>query len=261
MKNRIKTLACGTAATLAVVSLSHSLQAQDITGSTSSVSSWNGSPTVLTGPTPQTGDGGSTQDNDSWGGNANGTGGFGALGETFELSSAGTLENIQLVLNGSAATFNVELYDLGPYPSGYPSTPQQLNDLGGSGGADLLQLGDSFTFNGTASPTLETLTFGGADGSLQLAAGELYMVSLDPTGADADGTWWQRGGVPTDAYSTGMAYNADGVDGMQNFEGKTGSGLTGVRDLDMAVTVVPEPSTLGLFSMGGLAWLMRRRKA
>ena len=66
--------------------------------------------------------------------------------------------------------------------------------------------------------TLQMMTFGGADANVQLVAGELYLLSLDPT-ANADGTWWVRGGVPTTG--PGKGHNADGVNGMQNFEGKT----------------------------------------
>jgi MYXO-CTERM domain-containing protein len=202
-------------------------------------------------------------DNDNWGGNANGANGFGALAQAFELNSAGTLANVQMAFAGSEATFNVELYDLGTVPAGYQAAPgnaptiTQINKvgLGGAGGVNLLQSGDSFTFYGVASnQTLQTLTFGDGDANVQLVTGELYVLSLDPK-ANADNTWWDRGGIPVAAYNTGEGLNADGVDGLQNFEGKTN-----VRDFDLAVDVlpVPEPSTWAMAAMGIGALVGRR---
>jgi hypothetical protein len=262
VKNTLRIFAFGTAA-IAAIGLSRPVQAQDITVSTSSTSSWLGVPSYQTGAGPTTDSGGTTQDNDSWGGNADGTAGFGALGQAFEVSSSGTLANAQLVMAGAAATFNVELYNLGAassyagYPAAAGSAPAitQLNALNGF--PNLLAAGDQFVFAGVASgQTLATLTFGGADANVQLLAGDLYMLSLDPT-ANADSTWWARGGTPVSAYNTGEGFNADGVSGMQNFEGKSS-----VRDFDMAVdvTVVPEPSTMALFSLGALAWASVRRR-
>jgi hypothetical protein len=250
-------------ATIAAMGLSQPVQAQNITGSTSPISAWLGTPTYETGLAPTTGNGGTSQDNDNWGGNANGTAGFGALGQSFEVSTSGTLQNVQIVMAGSAATFNVELYDLGAYPaSGYPSVPQQINQLGQNGGTgvNLLQPGDSLSYQGAAGQTLQTMTFGGADANVQLVTGELYLLSLDPT-ANADGTWWVRGGVPSTG--PGMGYNADGVNGLQNFEGKTGTGLTGIRDFDTSVTTtaVPEPCTMALLSLGALACASVRRRS
>ncbi len=281
MKITTKTLASASVAAIAAMGLAQSVHAQaagDITESQAPVgSSWSGTPGYQTGPGPTTGSGGTSQDNDSWGGNAYGTAGFGALGQSFEVTTAGTLSSVQLVMSGAAATYNVELYDLGAYPaSGYPTVPQQINSLGngGSGGANLLawtfnagtytSTYDQFTFYGAGSGVqdLVTLTFGNLDGNVQLQAGELYMLSLDPT-ANADNTWWVRGGVPVSAYNTGMGYNEDGNYGMQNFEGKSGSGNpnSGLRDFDTAVDVVPEPCTMTLLGLGAVALTsLRRRK-
>jgi hypothetical protein len=263
MKNRKVFSTISTMGVLAGLSLQ--VQGQGITGySQSSIASW-GSGTIgyETGPAPTTGSGGTSQDNDSWGGNANGTAGFGALAQSFEVTSSGTLSTAQLVMAGAAATFNVELYDLGAYPaSGYPTVPQQINGLNpaqvSSGGANLLA-STSFNFASPSGQTLETLTFGG---NVQLVTGELYLLSLDPT-ANADSTWWVRGGVPIAAYNTGMGYNADGTEGLQNFEGKSGSGSpnSGIRDFDLAITetAVPEPSTIALGVLGVSSFLFRRR--
>jgi hypothetical protein len=192
----------------AVMALATSVQAQDLTVSTSATTAWLGSPVYQTGAGPTTDSGGTTQDNNSWGGNANGSGGFGALAQMFTVTSAGTLANVQMVFAGSPANFNVELYDMGATPGGYQapsgSTPTitQINNIGSgtatgspptlTGGVNLLQAGDNIAFAGVGSgQTLLTLTLGGSDSSVHLATGELYVLTLDPTGANADNTWWR----------------------------------------------------------------------
>jgi hypothetical protein len=164
-------------------------------------------------------------------------------------------------------SFNVELYDLGPAPANYPSgnpigsgaggapSITQLNNLGVAyptgGGANLLA-STAFTYTAVAGTDLITIPFAGTPVTLQ--TGELYLLSLDPQ-ANADSTWWVRGGVPVAGYNTGEGFNADGVAGMQNFEGKST-----IRDMDMAITeVVPEPSTIALGVLGASSFLLRRR--
>ena len=184
---------------------------------------------------------------------------------TFIAGSSGTLGNVQLVLSGATMTFNVELYDMGPTPSGYPGTVggatpiTQINNVGGaapsgtlptlSGGTELLTAGDNFTYTAAAGTVIETLTFGGTDSSVSLVTGELYLLSLDPT-ANADSTWWQRGGVPVTGYNGGEGLNADGVAGLQNFEGKSS-----IRDfrLECHCGSRTDYAGLGGFGRSGLA--------
>src|SRR5580658_4740736 len=133
MKKKFLVLA---GAGVAALGLSQAAQAALIPTTTSSTSSWLGTPVYKTGPAPTTGNGGTTQDNDSWGGNANGLNGFGALAMTFEVSQAGTLGAVQLSMAGSPQLFNVELYDMGSASTYAYSTAggnvgiTQINGLG-----------------------------------------------------------------------------------------------------------------------------------
>jgi hypothetical protein len=184
---------------------------------------------------------------------------------------------------GSSGTFNVELYDLGTPQSGFQVAPggspaqiQQINTLGSAvvagsggtytGGPNLLAGNstnglDNFTFAGTASETVMTLTFGGTDSAVSLVAGELYALAIDPVGNNITGPyssiWWQRGGLTTVSGADNQAegLNEDGVDGMQVFEGKST-----VRDFDLAITeVVPEPASISLVALGAVGLFSRRR--
>jgi hypothetical protein len=250
-------------AVVAAMGLSQAARAS-VVGSTTSTAAWTGPGTLVfqTGAAPTTDSGGTTTDNDNWGGNANGTAGFGALAEAFEVTSAGTLTTAQMTMaGGPGITFNVELYNLGTAPAGYQAAPgsaptiTQINGVGGAGSPNLLAAGDQFTYNGTSGQNVEVLTFGGADAGVTLTPGNVYVLSLDPT-ANADSVWWVRGGIPVAAYNTGEGMNADGVNGLGNFEGKTS-----VRDLDSAITVsVPEPASIGLLAVTGLEIMGRRRR-
>jgi len=212
--------------------------------------------------------GGTTNDPDSWGGGANGVNGYGALAEAFTVNQSGNLASAQVVLAGSTGSFSVELYDLGTPQSGYqsasgsPGQIQQINGIGGAvgagsggtynGGPNLLTAGDNFTFYGSSADSIVTLDFAE---TVPLSTGQLYVLSLDPTAAVAGGNAvsWLRGGLPAAAYNTGEGLNADGVAGMQTFEGKTS-----VRNLDAAIQV-PEPTSIALVSIAAVGLMARRR--
>jgi hypothetical protein len=244
-----------------------SVQAQNynyVSESTASTASWVGTYNVATGATPTAPSGGTSVEGTWYGsqGGSYGTGGFGGTGQTFEVSTAGTLQNVQFVFAGGSANFNIELYDLGAYPaSGYPTTPSYFNGVGTVNYNDMLSQNDNFTFYGAAGDALVTLSFDNSDAATWLYPGELYMFTLDPT-STPNNVYYVRGGYASGAaqFNTGQEYLTFSTQGeYQNFEGKSG-GTSGVRNMDMAVDTVPEPSTIALGVMGLSSLLLRRRK-
>jgi hypothetical protein len=255
MKNKIRTFAiCG--GILAAAGLNTSVQAA-ISEAENNGITWLGTPTYLVAA-GATAASFTVAENNYNAGGAGGAGGFGALSQSFTLSSgqAGTLSSIQLVLSGSANTFDVELIDLGAYPvSGYPATSASYNptSLG-----SILSAGAKFTYAGTAgnNANVVQLTFSGAD-AVNLNAGELYAFQIDPTTAPATQTVWFRanlGGLGQE-YRMNQFTSGSGVMGALN-------GAT--RDASFALTIAPapEPTTLALAGLGGLASLvaLRRKK-
>lgn len=243
MKNSIKALI-----TLSILALATSVQAS-VSESDGLGTSWIGTPTFTSGGPPTT----FTTSEGNFGG-SNGANGFGALSQSFELSTSGVLQNIQLVLAGTVQTFNVELYDLGPYPaSGYPSTSSTYTP---GSQPDLFTAADQFTYNGGAagSQSVAELTFSAADASITLNAGELYALQIDPT-ATPD-SFWARDGVET---VNGQAYRMN-----QFSSGNMGAINGAIRDFGLAVTVapVPEPTSMALIGLGGFlgTFIIRRQK-
>jgi hypothetical protein len=251
MKNTIKAFACGTVATLAAIGLSHQVQGQNyVTESQTSTLAWSGTPVYQTGPTPESGSGGSTHDVSNWG-TGGGVNGCGSVGQAFTVTSAGYLTSAQLVMAGNTGTFNVELYDVGSasslgFPPIYssetavPSAMNQININASYGRPNLLSTGDSFTTTPMAGEELITLTFSGVDANVYLTTGEVYMLALDPTANVSRGsTWWSRDTYPVAAYDTGMAMNEDSASYAYAYQAL--GGRSTIRDLDTAVYVSATP--------------------
>jgi hypothetical protein len=238
-----------------------------VTESQTATLAWSGNPVYQTGTTPESGSGGSTHDVSGWGSTPSGVNGDGSIGQVFEVTSAGTLTSAQVVMAGGTGGFYVELYSLGSAASvGFPP----VYNSAGSGattppitqmniGNNLLSSQDSFNTTAMAGEELITLTFGGSDASIMLVPGQVYMLALDPTAnVSRSGTWWSRGGNPVAAYDTGEAMDTDSTS--YAFAYQDLGGRTSIRDLDTAIDVIPEPSTIALGVIGASSLLLRRRK-
>jgi hypothetical protein len=206
-------------------------------------STWSGTPSFETVAAPTF----AASEGNFGGGTANG------LGQTFSLTTAGNLSQIQIGMSGTGS-FGMALYDLGVGPQ----TPS-----GGSSftvGTDLLSSGStitSFTTTLFTGKQVANFVFSGAD-AVSLSANEYYMFVLTTATADtsASAVQWTRGG--STSFTGGQFFRAT--------SGTTVLGAIngGVRDGDFALTIAPapEPTTLALAGLGGLASLvaLRRKK-
>jgi hypothetical protein len=189
-------------------------------------------------------------------GNFGGTGNNG-LGQTFSLTTGGTLSSIQIGLAGApATTYGIALYDLGIAPP-VPTTSSSFTV-----GSDLLSSGaavTSFSMGAFTGSQVANLAFSGAD-AVTLSANEYYMfVLMTGTAATASSTiQWTRGGSAGATFTGGQFFRAN--------SGSTGFGaLNGaIRQGDFALTVtaVPEPASIALMGLATLAGVMfiRRKK-
>jgi hypothetical protein len=208
-------------------------------------SAWSGTPTFETVAAPTF----AAAEGNFGGGTANG------LGQTFSLTTAGILTQIQIGMAGTGS-YGMALYDLGVGPQ----TPS-----GGSSftlGTDLLSSGSavtSFTTTLFTGSQVANFVFSGAD-AVSLSANEYYMFVLTTATANtsASAVQWTRGGSAGATFTGGQFFRAS--------SGTTVLGAIngGIRQGDFALTVTPapEPTTLALAGLGGLASLvaLRRKK-
>jgi hypothetical protein len=248
MKSHLKALAM-----LSAVALAASVQA-GVTETDGLGTSWIGTPNFNTyaNPTPLNNPNGAFSAEGNYG---TGGAGFGGLAQGFYLTSGGTLDNIQISLSGGANTFNIHLYDVGPFSSYVQGGSATVNPVSNGGTAvDLLSSGLAFTYNGGAAGALNVaqLVFSGAD-AVSLLANEYYVFAIEPTTSAA--TFWSRGGGST----TGLYGQGYRLTQFTAAPGQYGAINGGVREFGLAVTV-PEPGSMALLGLG-LAALFIRRKA
>jgi hypothetical protein len=192
-------------------------------------SSWIGTPTITTGDSPTA----FTVAEQNYGSSAPY-----ALSQSFQVSSPGILNNVQLYVGGSFASNSVYLYDLGT-----GANPTSYTPGSGSTSADLLYSGASYNivFFGGSSPSVLELQFSGVD-AVTLAAGHRYVFEIEPMIGQYIGqsTWYRSS---SDVYVDGAAYSQWNILG----------GTPGF-DMSLAVTLtpVPEPSSFTLMGLGAL---------
>jgi len=245
MKKTLKLIAIVLTASTALMVAS--AQTLTITG-TGLTTTWSGAPTLTTGGLPPVftiAENGYTGASPSV---------IPMLGQTWTATISGTLADIQIYAGGAPGDNFVFLWDLGA-ASSYTavsggSTPASLLNLPNYptfSYVNLFAAGSTFHFNG-GGQSVRVLTFDSANSNIAITAGDLYYFGIAPNVTTAVMSW-QR--VSTDPYAGGAAYKEGGV-----LNG------TAVRDFGMAIdiTPVPEPTTMALSLLGGVALLGWRQK-
>jgi hypothetical protein len=253
MKTSIKTLAiCGGIA--ASAAFLGTAQAQiTFANSGGTLSSWLGTPnysTSLSGLSVQ--------------GDATITGTYGLMAETFTPSSGFTIGSFSFIMsvNSTAPTYYVNLLDLGA--AGSVSVSAGAATYGPTtGDVGTTLFNDTVSFSGIASGEIQgTFTLPSAD-QVALSSGEEYALEIwTPSANGAAGVTIYRGSV---ADAGGQMFSgADAVAGARLTLVGNGQAGGAPRTGAMALYAapVPEPASIALFGLGGLASLvaLRRKK-
>jgi len=200
----------GIAAALAMTAVTLSTHAA-VTATQGLGGSWVGTPSIVTSdpPTvftiPETSYVANSQTN---------------LAQSFTVTNAQSLTNIQIYISGAAVSNTIHLFDLGLANAGNPAsfTPGSAPTS-----ADLFSAGLGFQYNGGGANVLR-LQFSGAD-AVALTAGHEYAFEIDPQ-ADGQMAWYRS---TSDVYVAGEAYRGRSLLN------------AGGRDLALAVTFASAP--------------------
>jgi hypothetical protein len=182
------------------------------------------------------------------------------LAQTFRTGPAGfTLDKFQIYSGGKAGgTAKLNIY---PDPVGGENTDGFVNS---SFSTDLLNggLGLDVTINGSGGLQYITFDLTGAD-EITLAPNQQYLIELDILTGQM--SWQRSAGVG--AYPDGNIYvgahelNFNGTPPANGRGQRNQVGGTPDRDGGFALYAVPEPSSLALIVLGGLALSARRRRS
>jgi hypothetical protein len=169
-----------------------------------------------------------------------------SLGQSWTATTSGNLTGVQMAISGTApVSFNVSLFDGGT--SGWTDITFGTYTPGGNVSANLfsdtsLKTWTGYTLSGATAAVLD-FSLTGAD-QVAITAGHQYIFEISAT-TNPSGMVWFRGATPN--YTGGQAF-------------RQRSPLNGaIRDMTLAVEVVPEPSVLTLVGCGVAALLVFRR--
>jgi len=251
-------------ASQASAAITTSLANQSTTG-IAGISSWSGSPQdrTINPPSGFTVAEGSYTGNGVQPGSPATPGPTNSLAQSWTSSVSGTLQNVQIAITGTPpVNFDVYLWQVtagsavdnggltfGTNPPGGTNVAVQLlatsdtdGDPNNATTSDSLQF-PSYTVDGA---TAALLVFDFSTTPVAIAAGTQYIFEISSDSALSSMQWFRSAAnstLPGQAFRNRGSLNGNGA-----------------RDMSLAATVVvPEPGSIGLVSVAGLALLGRRR--
>jgi hypothetical protein len=198
-----------------------------------------------------------------WFGGSSPTGTPPIAGQSFLATKDGRLDNVQMLVGGAPATYDVHLYDLGlnaPAPTNVTTYSTALPDL--------LPADTWFRFLGTPITSVVVLYLIDAGlRDIRLVEGHTYVWEIVGLERDANGvltgnntatsamSWYRN----APSAGSGESYLPNG----QAFRQRSAINGNADRSFAMAVHLIPEPSTLIVASIGmlGLAFVNRRGRS
>jgi hypothetical protein len=189
----------------------------------------------------------------------------GPAGQTFQVATAGTAYSVSVMGRGDSAT----AWTTGPDP--FDGTEQwvlQLGTVDGNGAITPI-LTDNIT-GFTASGNIADYLAFNLSSPLALSTGVTYEYTISIDNAIHHGDPWMGWAHSTgDALASGYAFNNNtsmanpggGDGGTTPVMGGFAAPNPGGYDFAFAILQVPEPTTIALLGLGGLALVAFRRRA
>ncbi len=224
-------------------------QAQIFYSSSSTISSWLGSPVYTSVSSANLSSCNTGQ------GDATITGTYGVMAEMFTPSSSFTLGSFAAILsvnNTSSTDYQIHLYDLGPAGTVSPTATTATYTPGtGATSSDLFSVNSISGLSSSGGSVQAIFALPAAD-QITLNANESYSIELwNPSAVGSAGITWIRLPSSTPSDPGGQMFTGgDGVAGARNTLAGNGQAGGAPRTAPLALYAVPEPSSLALVGAG-----------